>query len=413
MHLAMISFHTSPLAPLGKGKAGGMNAYILGLGLELARRGIEVDCFTRMQDEETPTVFPSGPGMRIISLPAGPPRPLPPPEQIPYLQEFQMRIRDFREREGKEYDLLHAHYYLSGWVGLRLKMAWRIPLLFMFHTIALLKDATAREGEEREPLSRHRIEKQVAEGADLIIASNPHEEDSIHSFFQVAADRITVVPCGVDTDLFRPLDQGMARSELGLTFGKILLFVGRIEPIKGIDLLLEAMGHLRSLPGFPPHLFPRLLLVGGSERMDPLRDQAKILGLDPWLLLMGTKPHSAMPLYYASCDALVIPSRYESFGIAALEAAACGRPVIATQVGGLPYAVSPDKTSLMVRQNDPANLAFAMQRILTDERLAKSLGEEGRRWAEDFSWSRISDRILACYEKAMAIPIAGEREKDA
>ena len=147
--------------------------------------------------------------------------------------------------------------------------------------------------------------------------------------------------------------------------------------------------------------------------MDPLRDQAKILGLDPWLLLMGTKPHSAMPLYYASCDALVIPSRYESFGIVALEAAACGRPVIATQVGGLPYAVSSDKTSLMVRRNDPANLAFAMQRILTDERLAKSLGEEGRRWAEDFSWSRISDRILTCYEKAMAIPIAREREGDA
>lgn len=413
MRLAMISFHTSPLAPLGAGKAGGMNAYILGLGQELARRGTEVDCFTRFHDEKTSAIVPVSPRMRIISLPAGPPRLFSPPALIPYLAEFQTGMEAFREREGKEYDLLHAHYYLAGWVGLRLRAAWQIPLLFMFHTIAFLKDRAVRDGEEREPYSRHQIEREVAEGADLVIASNPHEEDSIRNLFQVPANRVAVVPCGVDTHLFRPLDQEKARSELGLGCGKILLFVGRIEPIKGVDLLLQAMAGLRSAPDLPPESFPKLILVGGAEGIDALKALAKKWGLDPWLLLVGPKPHRSMPLYYGACDALVVPSRYESFGIVALEAAACGRPVIATQVGGLPFAVSPGKTSLMVPENDPASLALAIQRILTDEELAKSLGQAGRGWAEGFSWPRISDQILACYEKAMAIPAAGAREKNA
>jgi D-inositol-3-phosphate glycosyltransferase len=217
----------------------------------------------------------------------------------------------------------------------------------------------------------------------------------------------------VDTDLFRPLDQEKARCELGLSCGKILLFVGRIEPIKGIDLLLQAMAELHSAPDFRPRPFPKLILVGGAEGMDAWKARAKGWGLDPWLLFLGPRPHRSMPLYYAACDALVIPSRYESFGIVALEAAACGRPVIATQVGGLPYAVSPGKTSLMVLENDPTSLVHAIRRILTDEELAKSLGQEGRGWAESFSWPRISDRILACYEKAMAIPAGGGRERNA
>ncbi len=414
MCLAMISFHTSPLAPLGTGKAGGMNAYILGLGQELARRGIAVDCFTRIQDEKTETVVPVGPAMRIISLPAGPPLPLSPPSLLPYLEEFQAGMEAFRERGGIGYDLLHAHYYLSGEVGLRLRERWHIPLLFMFHTTALLKDRTARQGEEKEPLSRHRIEREVAQGADLVIASNPHEMDSLRNFYQIPRDRVAVVPCGVDTDLFRPLDQEKARRELGLSCGKILLFVGRMEPIKGIDLLLQAMVELRSTPDPHPGPFPKLILVGGgTEGMDAGKPHAKGGGLDPGLLFLGPQPHGSMPLYYAACDALVIPSRYESFGIVALEAAACGRPVIATQVGGLPYAISPGKTSLMVPENDPASLALAIQRILTDEGLAKSLGQAGRVWAEGFSWSRISDQILACYEKARATPSAGGREKNA
>ena len=312
MRLAMISFHTSPLAPLGMGKAGGMNAYILGLGQELGRRGIVVDCFTRIQDEKTsPVVVPVSPKMRIISLPAGPPIPLSPSSLIPYLAEFRVAMEAFREREGKEYDLLHAHYYLSGWVGLRLRENWQVPLLFMFHTIAFLKDGTARQGEEKEPPARHQIEREVAHGADLVIASNPHEKDSIRNFFQIPADRLAIVPCGVDTHLFRPLDQERARCELGLSCGKILLFVGRIEPIKGIDLLLQAMAELRSAPDPRPGPFPKLILVGGAEGMDAWKARAKRWGLDPWLLFLGPKPHRSMPLYYAACDALVIPSRYE------------------------------------------------------------------------------------------------------
>jgi len=413
MRLAMISFHTSPLAPLGKGKAGGMNAYVLAMGREFAGRGIEVDCFTRIQDPDTATAVQDGPGMRVISLAAGPAVPLPPPALISYLPEFRAGAAAFQEREGRAYDLLHAHYYLSGWAGLRLKQSWRIPLLFMFHTIGPLKDAVAREGEDREPLFRRQIEEEVSNGADLIIASNPHERDSIRGLYRVAEEKVAVLPCGVDTTLFRPSDQREARTRLGLPPGKILLFVGRMEAVKGIDLLWQAMARLRSAADLPSGFFPKLILIGGEGSGDRWRAQATQLGLDPFVLFLGAQPHREMPLYYAACDALVMPSRYESFGIVALEAAACGRPVIATSVGGLPYAVSEDRTALLVPGNDVEALASAIQRILSDEGLANSLGQEGRRWAETFSWSNISDRMLSIYERALAMPATGGKGADA
>jgi D-inositol-3-phosphate glycosyltransferase len=341
--------------------------------------------------------------MRVISLPAGPPTPLPPSSLVPCLNEFQVGIDAFRQREGINYDLLHAHYYLSGRVGLGLKERWQIPLLFMFHTIGPLKDAVCGEGGEREPSWRRPMEQEVAHGADLIIASNPHELDSIQRLYGVSSGRLAIVPCGVDTALFHPLDQQEARSKLGLPPGKILLFVGRLEHIKGVDLLLRAIARLRSSLDFPPELFPELMVVGGEEGTDYWRTQAGDWGIAPWVSFSGAQPHEFMPLYYAACDAVVIPSRYESFGIVALEAAACGRPVIATSVGGLPYAVSPDKTALLVPAEDTEALAAAIQRILMDEDLSDSLGRQSRRWVEDFSWPQIGDRILFQYQRVLAL----------
>ena len=387
-----------------------MNAYVLDLGRELGQRGIEVDCFTRLQDEEESSLTEVGPKMRVVSLPAGPPRPLPPSSLLPYLEEFQVFVDAFRRREGLDYDLLHAHYYLSGWIALRLKALWRVPLLFMFHTIGPLKDAASREGGEREPTWRRQLEEEVARGADLIIASNPHERDSLERLYGAPEERISVVTCGVDIGLFRPLNRQQARSKLGLPPGKILLFVGRLEHIKGVDLLLQAMVFLRSVSDLPAELFPRLIMVGGEEEIEPGRAQARKLGVAPWVLFLGAQPRERMPLYYAACDVVVIPSRYESFGIVALEAAACGRPVIATSVGGLPYAVSPDRTALLVPGNEVAALALAIQQILVDQDLADSLSQQGRKWAEDFSWSRICDRILSLYERALTIPAVGGKE---
>jgi D-inositol-3-phosphate glycosyltransferase len=247
------------------------------------------------------------------------------------------------------------------------------------------------------------MEQEVAHGADLIIASNPHELDSIQRLYGVSSGRLAIVPCGVDTALFHPLDQQEARSKLGLPPGKILLFVGRLEHIKGVDLLLRAIARLRSSLDFPPELFPELMVVGGEEGTDYWRTQAGDWGIAPWVSFSGAQPHEFMPLYYAACDAVVIPSRYESFGIVALEAAACGRPVIATSVGGLPYAVSPDKTALLVPAEDTEALAAAIQRILMDEDLSDSLGRQSRRWVEDFSWPQIGDRILFQYQRVLAL----------
>lgn len=404
MRLAMISFHTSPLAPLGKAKAGGMNAYLLGLGRELGQRGIEVDCFTRRVDQDEPTIRKAGQGIQVISLAAGPPAPLPPSTLPPYLEEFAIGMDAFRSREGLDYDLLHAHYYLSGQVGLRLRELWGVPLLFMFHTIGPLKEAASGNRGEREPAWRRLMEEEVALGADLIIASNPQERESVNNLYQVPEDRVAVIPCGVDTVLFRPLEREPARRQLGLPSGKILLFVGRLEPIKGIDLLLQAMARLPSLPGLPAELLPKLLVVGSEEGSECWRARARELKVAPSVLFLGAQPHVRMPLYYAACDAVVIPSRYESFGIVALEAAACGRPVIATSVGGLPYAVSQHKTALLVPGADPEALALAIHRILIDQDLADLLGREGRRWAEGFSWPRIADQIRFHYEKALNLP---------
>ncbi|MDH7500393.1 MAG: glycosyltransferase [candidate division NC10 bacterium] len=408
MRLAKISFHTSPLAPLGRGKAGGMNAYILGLGRELGRRGIQVDCFTRRTSPDGPAIQEAGSGMRVISLPAGPLAPLPPASLLAYREEFQIGLDAFRNREGLGYDLLHAHYYLSGWVGLQLKPAWQIPLFFMFHTIGPLKEAACGKEGEREPAWRKSMEEEVAQGADLIIASSPHEGDSIQSLYGVSKERIAVVPCGVDTRLFRPLDREEARRRLSLPSAKLLLFVGRLEPIKGMDLLLEAMARLRSLPDLPAHLLPKLLVVGSEGGSARWRRRAEELRVGPLLLFLGAQPHARMPLFYGACDAVVIPSRYESFGIVALEAAACGRPVIATSVGGLPYAVSPDRTALLVPSEDAQALARAIQRILTHQDLADGLGREGRRWAQSFSWPRIAESIRSHYQEALHPPALRE-----
>lgn len=344
--------------------------------------------------------------MRVISLPAGPLSPLPPASLLPYREEFQIGLDSFRKREGLSYDFIHAHYYLSGWVGLQLRQAWQIPLFFMFHTIGPLKEAASGKEGEREVAWRQSMEEEVAQAADLIIASNPHERDSIQFLYGVPEERIAVVPCGVDTSLFRPLDREEARRQLGLPSAKLLLFVGRLEPIKGMDLLWEAMARLRSLPGLPAHLLPKLLVVGSEEDSIHWRARAEELGVAPLLLFLGAQPHAQMPLFYAACDAVVIPSRYESFGIVALEAAACGQPVIATSVGGLPYAVSPDRTALLVPAEDARALAGAIRRILIHKDLADGLGREGRRWAEGFSWPRIAGQIRSRYQEALLHPPA-------
>jgi D-inositol-3-phosphate glycosyltransferase len=314
-------------------------------------------------------------------------------------------MEDFLEDEGRQggWDLLHAHYYLSGWIGLRLKQLWKRPLLFTFHTIGPLKDEAMGQGEPREPIHRRGVEEEVAGGADLIIASSPHEVDSLRRLYQVEDERLAIVPCGVDTDFFRRRDPLEARRELGFSSGKILLFAGRLETVKGIDLLLQGLAGLRADPVLPSHLRPTLVILGEAEEENPWKDQAARLGLSPWILFAGAQSREKMPLYYAACDVVVIPSRYESFGLVALEAAACGCPVVATSVGGLPYAVRRDRTALLVPKDDVGALVLAIRSLLIDDQLATRLGAEGRKWAQELSWPRISDRILSLYLKILGL----------
>jgi D-inositol-3-phosphate glycosyltransferase len=411
MRVAMISFHASPLADLGPAKAGGMNAYILALGRELGRRKIQVDCFTRRGTNPGPIVQQAGPGFRVVSLPAGPPCLLPPSSLLPFLGEFGEAIEAFRHEEDGRYDLLHAHYYLSGAVASTLKQRWQVPLVFMYHTLGPLNDGVIEGGDPKEPPWRRSLEQRVAQEADLIVAASPHEKDSIQRFYSPPADRLRVIPCGVDVDLFRPLDRQDCRHRLGIAADKILLFVGRLERIKGIDLLLQAFRRLLFATELGAEPLPQLLLVGGNGETDGWRRQARELGVSQQVRFCGPQPASQLPLFYGACDAVIIPSRYESFSLVALEAASCARPLIATSVGGLASAVQPGQNALLVPPQDVDGLAAAMRRVLTDEQLSASLGKRGREWAQGFSWCVIADRILQLYQSLLAVEVRRQEDE--
>ena len=402
LRVAMLSVHTCPLAALGGKETGGMNVYVRELARELSRMGAAVDVFTRSQNPAIPRVVRLAEHARVIHLPAGPQAPMARERVHAHLDEFVDGVEAWRLTDGVEYDLVHGNYWLSGVVGLALRARWGVPLVQMFHTLAALKNG-AGVAAEREPALRLVEERRIVAAADRLVAANAIERNGLVTACGADSARVAVIPCGVDTDLFTTGDPAAARAALGLDPGPLLLYVGRIAPIKGLETLLDAVGCLRSA-GTPA----RLAVIGG-ETDEPtdgheadVRRRAARLGLGDAVTFVGAQPQERLRDWYVASDVTVLPSYYESFGMVALEAMERARPVIAAEIGGLGELVEDGVTGLLVPPGEAEPLAEAIVRLAGDLELSARMGEAGRRRAlEHFLQERCTARTEALYEEAL------------
>ncbi len=406
IHVAMLSVHTCPLAALGGKETGGMNVYVRELARELGHMGVTVDIFTRSQNPSIPRVVEVAEAVRVVHLPAGPEAPLLRERVHEHLEEFLDGVEAWRITRGADYDLVHAHYWLSGVVGLALRDRWSVPVVQMFHTLGRMKNEVARSVREHEPPVRLREEARLIAESNLLVAASEVERDHLVAH-GATMPRVTVIPCGVDTALFRPGDAAVARAALGLEDGPLALFAGRIAPIKGLDTLLDAMARLAA-----QGRAPRLLIVGGDtdEPVDgheaELRRHAGRLGLDDRVTFVGAQPQDRLRSYYVAADVTVLPSYYESFGMVALEAMACGSPVIASRVGGLATTVVDGVTGFLVPDGDASALAERLDGVLADPALRWRIGRDGVRWAAQHRWPCVAESVCRAY--AALVPAAGE-----
>lgn len=399
--VALVSVHTCPLAALGGKETGGMNVYVRELARELGHLGFGVDVFTRSQDPSIPEIVPLGNGARVVHLAAGPTQPIPRAAMVPHLGTFADGVERFRRREGLDYALVHSHYWLSGVVALELRRRWEVPVIQMFHTLGALKNLVARGPDDLEPAVRIRAEERIADQVDRIVAANPVEKEQLARHCGADPGRVRVIPCGVDLELFRPGDTAQARARLGLEADRVLLFVGRLTPIKGLETLLRALAAARAngLGG----VSLRLVVVGGDkeERWDGegarLRGLARDLGVGDWVEFRGPQPQDALPDYYRAADLCLMPSLYESFGMVALEAMACGIPVIGSRVGGLAVTIQDGATGLLVAEGDVGALASGIAGLLENEGRRWALGRQATEWARRFGWPCIARAVTELY----------------
>jgi D-inositol-3-phosphate glycosyltransferase len=407
MRVAMLSYHTCPLATLGGKDTGGMNVYVRELTRSLGRLGVQVDVFTRSQDEHVPHVLHDlGYGNRVVHVPAGPEIPLDKETLAGYLPQFIDGVLAFGQAknprpDSSPYDIIHSHYWMSGVAGLKLRTAWSAPVVHMFHTLGLMKQRVARSAAEAEGDYRLDGERRVLRQADRIIAATPAELAQLQWLYQAETDKIVIIPPGVDTSHFYPIPQDEAREFTGVPpCERLLLFVGRIEPLKGIETLLQALAYLNGR-GVPVCL----MLIGGDQggveiaRLQALRQQ---MGLSELVVFAGKRSQDTLPYYYSSAQALVVPSHYESFGMVALEAMACGVPVVASQVGGLAFLVRDGVTGFTVPVDDPLALAEKLELLITNPELRQRLGEQAAGQARAYAWEVIAGRILHVYHDLLA-----------
>ena len=391
--VAFISFHACPLASPGEGKSGGMNVYARQLALALGNAGVHVDIFTRDHTESESKITEIAPGVRVIHLPGGPAETAL-DGLFPHLPEFSQALLEFQIETGLTYQAVHSHYWLSGWVGQQMATEWRAPHILTFHTLSLIK-MQSRAGES-EPATRQQVEKELMASADHIVAFSPHERDAMVRLYQADATRIGLIPCGVDLSMFRPLDQQEVREKLGLNGEKVLLYVGRIEPLKGLELLLHTAAQLQTFEQI------RVLVVGGGvgrdQEIDRLRELAKSLNVDKVFDFIGRVDQQDLPLYYNAADVCVVPSFYESFGLAALESMACGTPVVATRAGGLSTIIQHGRTGYLKAWRCPEAFASSLEMIISSRNLQHSMGLAARRRAEGLSWDNVAGQIAGVYD---------------
>ncbi|GAB2694757.1 D-inositol-3-phosphate glycosyltransferase [Thalassiella azotivora] len=413
--MAMLSVHTSPLEQPGTGDAGGLNVYVVELATRLARRGTQVEVFTRATSSEHDPVVQLAPGVLVRHVSAGPLEGLAKEDLPGQLCAFAAGVmRTEARHEPNWYDVVHSHYWLSGQVGWLAADRWNVPLVHTMHTMAKVKNEHLADGDVPEPTGRVIGEEQVVAAADRLVANTPAEARDLVTLYDAPPDVVEVVPPGVDLDVFSDTgDAGRrrARAALGLPDdAHVVLFAGRIQPLKAPDVLVRAVAHLlRTTPSLRSRL---VVAVVGGPSGSGLRHPTEIADLARGLGLMGVPgvpdvvrlhppvDRARLAEWYRAADVVTVPSYNESFGLVAIEAQATGTPVVAADVGGLTTAVAHGESGLLVPTHDPADWADALGSLLADPARRHALARGAARHAAGFGWDATVERTLAVYDAA-------------
>ena len=388
----MLSVHSSPVGELGAKDTGGMSVYVRELARELGNRGHLVDIYTRLNGSRENQIAELYENVRLIHLQAGDSGQMNKLALYAHLNEFFKELEAFRNRKSLDYDLIHSHYWLSGRVGSWAQERWEVPHVFMFHTVGAVKNSTA--GSEKEPELRTAIENHLARKCDRILVATARERGNLVQHYRASPETIGVVPCGVNLDVFRPLDKNAARQQLGFAQDEsIVLYVGRFAPVKGIDRLMEAIVHLQH------HQRLRLVIVGGDGDGAPeyrnLRKLAQKLSIQGSVTFVGRIEQDGLPPYYSAADVLAVPSHYESFGLVALEALASGTPVVATKVGAMESILSEGETGQVVNNGSSRSLADGIETFLS--RTHAPSADAIRATVRRFSWANVAAAMIDEY----------------
>ncbi len=402
LRIAMLSVHSCPVGNLGAKDTGGMSVYIREIARELGKQGHLVDIYTRVHDPGDPQVINLGQNARLIHLTAGEDDEISKLAVYPYLPEFTCNLENYRKHNGLHYDLVFSHYWLSGRVGKYLQQLWNVPHITMFHTLGAAKN-TIGIGQG-EPELRIETERDLTRNCHHIIASTDREKEYLVLHYGAVPERIGVVPCGVNLEQFKPVDKKAARQQLGFSDDKLILFVGRIEPLKGVEQLLKAMSYLQDIQGL------RLVIIGGDENsqheIEQLRKLSRDLHIQDSVTYLGLIKHERLPYFYSAADACVVPSYYESFGLVALESLACGTPVVATDVGDLKHVIRQGETGYVVIDNTPQYLANKIALLLLrpghDTKSALSI----RASVSRFGWQNIAEALVREFQLVLANRLA-------
>jgi len=406
--VAVVSVHTCPLDQPGVGDSGGMNVYIRSVGRRLAEAGVEVDIFSRAAGRGDP-VTQMEPGVRVIHLEAGPEEPVPKEDLPNYLCAFLQSLMRFETAEAERigtsapvYDLIHSHYWLSGWVGRMARERWGVPLVHSFHTLGRVKNRVLANGDVPEPPKRIAGEERVIADADCVLAPTIGEAADLVGLYSAQPDRVRVVAPGVETELFSSGDRDAAKASLGLAGRPVVLFVGRLQALKSPEIAVQAVASLvRTQPALAG---TALVVIGGPSgrtgvQPHDLETLGASLGIGDSVRVVPPVPQPELVRYYRAADVVIVPSRTESFGLVALEAESCGTPVVASDVGGLRTAVRDGVTGLLVPPDGAAGYARGLERLLMDEPLRRAMGAAGIRYARRYDWRQAASGLIGVYEE--------------
>lgn len=397
--IAVISYHTCPFAEGECTDVGGMNVYVLELSKELAKKGYLVDIFTRFVSKKSSEIVVISPSLRVIHLKAGKQKKIAKTKLTQYIPEFLNNFYKFTDGKKLNYDLVSCHYYLSGIIGLEIKKKLKVFLIVTFHTLALMKNLVARGEEGKEDFKRIKAEIILTQKADKIIATSEADAKYLNALYNCPIEKITILTPGVNLDLFKPISKKKAKKIINADFDyKLILFVGRIVPLKGIDVIFYA---LKILLEKNPGLHLCLWIVGQKSReLERLEEMRKLLKITTLVRFVGRKRQNELPYYYNASEIVIMPSQYESFGIIALEAMACGAPVITTDVAGVANLFDKNLASLITSASNPIFLAQKIENLLSDKKEYAKLSREVFEKVQDLSWENAANKFIKIIKSA-------------